>query len=120
MVGDMADTPPEAEIVDDLAVGTDLKAKVDQAWRDFATAVAAAVPQLAAGTQLDIALDPTAAGVGEAVYAVSLQRGEGDHLRLLAVSNASLPEGYQLNRAAVGEMVALGWSPPGVVEGSGE
>ncbi len=116
----MADTPPEAEIDDDLALGTDLKPKVDQAWRDFATALVGAVPTLTAGTQLDIALDPTAAGVGEAVYAVSLQRGEGDHLRLLAVSNASLPEGYHLNRSAIGEMVALGWSPPGVVEGSGE
>lgn len=120
MVGGMADTPPEAEIVDDLALGTDLKPKVDQAWRDFATALAGAVPTLPAGTQLDIALDPTAAGVGDAVYAVSLQRGEGEHLRLLAVSNASLPEGYHLNRTAVGAMVALGWSPPGVVEGSGD
>jgi hypothetical protein len=116
----MADTPPEAEIVDDLALGTDLKPKVDQAWRDFAKALAAAVPQLTPGTQLDIALDPTAAGVGEAVYAVSMQRGEGDHLRLLAVGNASLPDGYHLDRSAVAGMVALGWSPPGVVDGSGE
>lgn len=116
----MAETPPEAEIVDDLALGTDLKPKVDQAWRDFARALAGAVPDLEPGTQLDIALDPTAAGVGEAVYAVSLQRGEGDHLRLLAVSNASLPNGYHLDRTAVAGMVALGWSPPGVVEGSGE
>ncbi len=114
------DTPPEAEIFDDLALGTDLKPKVDQAWRDFAKALAEAVPQLTPGTQLDIALDPTAAGLGEAVYAVSLQRGEGDHLRLLAVGNASLPDGYHLDRSAIAGMIALGWSPPGVVEGSGE
>jgi hypothetical protein len=116
----MADTPPEVGIMDDLALGTDLRPKVDQAWRDFASALVSAVPELGAGTQMDIALDPTAAGTGEAVYAVSLQRGEGDHLRLLAVSNSSLPDGYHLNRGAIGEMVALGWSPPGVVEGSGE
>ncbi len=116
----MADTPPVAGIDDDLALGTDLKPKVDQAWRDFASALVSAVPQLGAGVQLDIALDPTAAGTGEAVYAVSVQRGEGDHLRLLAVGNASLPDGHHLNRAAIGQLVALGWSPPGVVEGSGE
>jgi hypothetical protein len=116
----MADTPPVAGIDDDLALGTDLKPKVDQAWRDFASALVSVVPQLGAGVQLDIALDPTAAGTGEAVYAVSVQRGEGDHLRLLAVGNASLPDGHHLNRAAIGQLVALGWSPPGVVEGSGE
>ena len=37
-----------------------------------------------------------------------------------AVGNAALPQGYRLDRAAVADMVALGWSPPGVVPGSGE
>ena len=37
-----------------------------------------------------------------------------------AVGNAGLPQGYRLDRSAVADMVALGWSPPGVVQGSGE
>jgi hypothetical protein len=36
------------------------------------------------------------------------------------VGNAALPEGHRMDRAAVADLVALGWSPPGVVEGSGD
>jgi hypothetical protein len=36
-----------------------------------------------------------------------------------AVGNADLPAGFRLDRAAIADLVALGWSPPGVVEGSG-
>lgn len=115
-----AGTPPEAEILDDLALGTDLKAKVTQAWREFAGALAEALPALPTGTHLDIALDPTASGTGDAVYGVALRRIDEDRLGGLAVGNASLPEGYRLDRAAVADLVALGWSPPGVVEGSRE
>jgi hypothetical protein len=38
----------------------------------------------------------------------------------LAVGNAALPEGYRMDRATVASLVALGWSPPGVLPGSGD
>src|SRR6266511_2539756 len=38
----------------------------------------------------------------------------------LAVGNGSLPEGYRLDRHQIAALVALGWSPPGVVPGSGD
>ncbi len=113
-----AETPPEAEILDDLALGTDLKAKVAQAWREFAVALAEAIPALPAGAHVDITLDPTASGTGSAVYGVILRRVDEAQLRALAVGNASLPDGYRLDRGAVADLVALGWAPPGVVEGS--
>src|SRR5262245_42693544 len=113
-----AETPPEAEILDDLALGTDLKAKVTQAWREFAAALAESLPTLPAGAHVDITLDPTASGTGIAVYGVTLRRIDEDRLGALAVGNASLPEGYRLDRSAVADLVALGWSPPGVVDGS--
>jgi hypothetical protein len=112
-----AETPPEAEILDDLALGTDLKAKVTQAWREFAAALAGSLPTLPAGAHVDITLDPTASGTGIA-YGVTLRRVDEERLGGLAVGNASLPEGYRLDRAAVADLVALGWSPPGVVDGS--
>jgi hypothetical protein len=115
-----ADQVPEAEILEDLAIGSDLKAKVAQAWQDFARALAEAIPGLPTGTQLDLALDPTAAGTGDAVYGVTVQASEDGGIRALAVGNASLPEGYRLDRGQIADLVALGWSPPGVVAGSGE
>jgi hypothetical protein len=114
------DTPPEAEILDDLALGTDLRAKVTQAWRELATAIASALPELPPGAHLDLTLDPTASGTGSAVYGVMLRRGDGDKLGAFAVGNKSLPDGYRLDRAAVADLIALGWSPPGVVDGSGD
>jgi hypothetical protein len=108
-----------AEILDELAVGTDLPAKVDQAWRDFATALAEALPSLPAGGELDLTLDPTASGTGEAVYGATVKRHEGGTFVALAVGNASLPQGFRLDRQAIAQLVALGWSPPGVVDGSG-
>jgi hypothetical protein len=39
---------------------------------------------------------------------------------VLAVGNGSLPDGYRLDRHQVAALVALGWSPPGVVPGSGD
>jgi T3SS (YopN, CesT) and YbjN peptide-binding chaperone 1/T3SS (YopN, CesT) and YbjN peptide-binding chaperone 3 len=115
-----AETPPEAEILDDLALGTDLKAKVTQAWREFAADLAEAMPALPAGAHIDIALDPTASGTGDAVYGVTLRRIDEAMLGGFAIGNASLPDGYRLDRAAVADLVALGWSPPGVVDGSRE
>jgi hypothetical protein len=115
-----ADLLPEAALLDDLAASADLKAKVTQAWQEFAAALAGAVPDVAAGTHLDLTLDPTASGTGDAVYGVTMEVGEDGHLLALAVGNSSLPDGYRLDRHQVAALVALGWSPPGVVPGSGD
>ncbi|NJC68726.1 YbjN domain-containing protein [Planosporangium thailandense] len=104
--------------VEDTSAGADLKAKVREAWQDFARALAIAFPQLAPGTVLDITLDPTASGTGDAVYEVRVTAGESGALTAAAVGNALLPEGYRLDRAAIGALVALGWSPPGVLDAS--
>jgi hypothetical protein len=111
----------EVLLLDDgSAQGADLKAKVSEAWQDFAGTLAAALRQLAPGTTLDLTLDPTASGTGDAVYAVQIEVGERGALVATAVSNATLPDGYRLDRSAIGALVALGWSPPGVLPGSGE
>ncbi len=115
-----AELLPEAALMDDLAASADLKAKVTQAWQEFAGALAEAVPTLTAGTHLDLALDPTATGTGDAVYGVTIEVVEDNRLLTLAVGNGSLPEGYRLDRHQIAALVALGWSPPGVVPGSGD
>ena len=115
-----AELLPEAALVDDLAASADLKAKVAQAWQEFAGALAGAVAGLAAGTHLDLALDPTATGTGDAVYGVTVEVVEDGRLLTLAVGNGSLPDGYRLDRHQIAALVALGWSPPGVVPGSGD
>ncbi|MEV0728555.1 hypothetical protein [Polymorphospora sp. NPDC050346] len=99
---------------------SDLRAKVTQAWQDFAQALADSLRTLPAGAQVDLTLDPTASGTGDAVYSVSIRIDEQDRLGALAVGNAALPAGYRMDRTAVADLVALGWSPPGVVEGSGD
>ncbi|HEY3007979.1 MAG TPA: hypothetical protein VGJ63_07930 [Micromonosporaceae bacterium] len=98
----------------------DLRAKVTEAWREFAHALAGAVAGLPAGSQLEITLDPTASGTGAAVYSVAVRVGGDGTLVALAVGNAALPPEYRMDRAAVADLVALGWSPPGVIEGSGD
>jgi hypothetical protein len=98
----------------------DLHLKVTEAWRDFAGALAGVLPELQSGAHLDLTLDPTASGTGDAVYGVSIEAGADGALTALAVSNAGLPEGYRLARAEIAAMVALGWAPPGVQVGSGE
>ncbi len=98
----------------------DLRSKVTDAWREFARALAALLPTLAAGVILEVTLDPTASGTGDAVYSVTVRAGGDGELVALAVGNAALPEEYRMNRAAVADLVALGWSPPGVVPGSGD
>ena len=98
----------------------DLREKVTQAWRDFADSLAALLPTLPPGAHLDLTLDPTASGTGDASYSVTVSVGEDGRLLALAVGNAALPEAYRMNRAAVADMIALGWSPPGVEPGSGE
>ncbi|WFE32844.1 hypothetical protein [Micromonospora sp. WMMD975] len=98
----------------------DLRAKVTEAWREFARALADRLRGLPAGGHLEVTLDPTASGTGDAVYSVSADAAEGGGLSARAVGNATLPPGFRLDRGAVADMVALGWSPPGVVPGSGE
>jgi type III secretion system-like peptide-binding chaperone len=98
----------------------DLRGKVTEAWREFARALAARIPQLPVGGRVELTLDPTATGTGDAVYSVELIAAEGGQLDGYAVGNAGLPEGYRMNRAAVADLVALGWSPPGVLTGSGD
>ncbi|AVT40044.1 hypothetical protein [Plantactinospora sp. BB1] len=97
----------------------DLRVKVTEAWQEFARALAEQLRGLPTGTQIALTLDPTASGTGDAVYSVSIEIGEDDRIDLRAVGNTALPQGYRLDRAAIADMIALGWSPPGVVEGSG-
>jgi hypothetical protein len=109
----------EPALLDDDLAGADLKAKVSEAWRDFARQLAAALPDLTPGTALDVTLDPTASGTGDAVYSVEVTAQEGGAFSATAVGNADLPGPFRLDRAAIADLIALGWSPPGVVAGSG-
>ncbi len=126
--GDSASAAPETVtidasadhlVLDDLTAGSDLRTKVTEAWQEFARALAAVITELPEGVHVDLTLDPTASGTGYAIYEVSVQHRPGDQLGVLAVGNAGLPEGQRLDRDAVAEMVILGWSPPGVIAGSG-
>jgi hypothetical protein len=110
----------EAIFTDDPAT-MDLGAKVGQAWTDFQAALAdalATLPETVAA--LDITLDPSATGQGAPLYSVSLDLADAEQMRAFAVSNRMLPREHQLSRKRIGEVVALGWAPPGVVAGSGE
>jgi hypothetical protein len=98
----------------------DLRAKVTQAWREFAGSLAGLLPTLAPGSHVDLTLDPTASGTGTAVYSVSIRVLPDDAVEALAVGNAALPQEFRMDRAAVADLVALGWSPPGVLAGSGD
>ena len=98
---------------------TDLRAKVQRAWQEFHAALGKLLPTLPAGGQLRLVLDPTASGAGAADYEVTVTALLDGRIRAYAVGNASLPKEYQLDRTAVAELVALGWSPPGVEPDSG-
>src|SRR3712207_9099364 len=74
---------------------------------------------LPAGATVELTLDPTASGTEDAVYSVCVIAAE-DLFTGYAVGNSGLPPAYRLSRAAVGDLVALVWSPPGVVDGSGD
>jgi hypothetical protein len=108
---------PEAALLDDLTA--DLRTKVGEAWQEFGRALATALPALRAGASVELTLDPTASGTDDAVYSVEVT-ASADSFTGFAVGNSGLPPVYRLSRAAVGDLVALGWSPPGVVDGSGE
>lgn len=114
-----ADDQPEGVLLDEPSTA-DLRAKVTEAWREFAGALATLLPTLAPGSYVDLTLDPTASGTGLAVYSVSVRVLDGGLIEALAVGNAGLPEGYRMDRSAVADLVALGWSPPGVLPGSGD
>jgi hypothetical protein len=116
---DAADDQSEGILLDEPNTA-DLRAKVTEAWREFAAALAGLLPTLPPGAHVDLTLDPTASGTGTAVYSVSLRIPDGGVIEGLAVGNAGLPEGFRMDRAAVADLVALGWSPPGVLPGSGD
>ena len=63
---DEASVQPEPVLLEEPTTA-DLHAKVTEAWREFARALAAALPALPAGRGLDVTLDPTASGTGDAV-----------------------------------------------------
>ncbi|MER7165602.1 hypothetical protein ABT336_05905 [Micromonospora sp. NPDC000207] len=115
------DPPPEHHepILLDAPTTADLRAKVTQAWQEFARALAGRLRDLPTGTHIELTLDPTASGTGDAVYSISVDVVAEGRVSARAVGNATLPQGYRMDRAAVADMIALGWSPPGVVEGSG-
>src|SRR5258706_9340502 len=114
-------SPYEASLFDDEdPAGGNLKEKVAEAWRDFARPLQGALRELPTGTTIDLTLDPTASGTGDAVYSVQVTGEDDDALSATAVGNADLPAAFRLDRSAVADLVALGWSPPGVVAGSGE
>lgn len=110
----------QESVILDEPTTADLRAKVTEAWREFAGALAAVLPTLPSGAHVELTLDPTASGTGSAVYSVSVAIADDGRIGALAVGNAALPQGYRMDRSAVADLVALGWSPPGVVEGSGD
>ena len=109
----------EGVLLDDPTTA-DLRAKVTEAWREFAGALGLLLPTLPDGAHVDITLDPTASGTGTAVYSVSMRVLADGVVEALAVGNAGLPEGFRMNRSSVADLVALGWSPPGVLPDSGD
>ncbi len=111
----------EQPLISDDPATMNLAQKVDQAWIDFTAALADALPAMpSAVTALDITLDPTAADQGDAPYTVTIDLSEPAELRAYAVSNRSLPRTHRLSHKRLGEVIELGWSPPGVVDGSGD
>jgi hypothetical protein len=112
--------PYDALFDDEDPAGGSLKEKVAEAWRDFARQLQEALQELPKGTTIDLTLDPTASGTGDAIYSVQVTAEADDTLGATAVGNADLPADFRLDRASIASLVALGWSPPGVVAGSGE
>jgi hypothetical protein len=98
----------------------DQRALVAEAWREFAGALAQVLPVLPPGAHLDLALDPVASGTGTAVYQVCVRTLDDGDLEAVAVGNGELPATYRMDRIASGDMIALGWAPPGVLPGSGD
>jgi hypothetical protein len=110
--------PVAAGLVDDPAAAQDLQSKVEVAWADLAKALTEALPGLPLDAHLVLTLDPTAGGTGDATYYVEFATMDDGQLHAEAVGNAYLPAGHRLDRSAIADLVALGWSPPGVVDGT--
>src|SRR5215211_1441133 len=108
---------PAPAPADDLD-GMDLRAKVESAWADLGKALTEALPALPLDAHLVLTLDPTAGGTGDATYYVEFAVMDDGELHAEAVGNAYLPAGHRLDRSAIADLVALGWSPPGVVAGT--
>lgn len=104
--------PAEATLRDDPAT-VDLAAKVTEAWSDFTTALAKALGELAVGSRIDVTVDQAALEGGAPIYEVSVACAAAGQLAAHAVGNTMLPDAYRLSRTAIGELVALGWTPPG-------
>src|SRR3954469_1986707 len=92
MTPDSAAGGSNDNILLDEPTTADLKAKVTEAWREFASALAKLLPTLAPGAHIDLTLDPTASGTGMAVYSVSIRVLPDGVVEALAVGNAGLPE----------------------------
>src|SRR3954454_16268278 len=120
MTADNAAGGSNDNILLDEPTTADLRAKVTEAWREFAGALAALLPALSTGGYVDLTLDPNGSRTGSAVYSVSLRVLEDGVVEALAVGNGALPEGFRMDRSSVADLVALGWSPPGVLPGSGD
>ncbi len=108
---------PVSEVrLDDDPATADLGAKVAESWQDFTTALSAALGELPTGASLDVTVDQAALEGGKPIYEVSVAAVEAGQLRGYAVGNTMLPESHRLPRAAVAQLVALGWTPPGASE----
>ncbi len=77
---------PESVLLDEPTTA-DLRAKVTEAWREFASALAGMLSSLPTGAQIDLTLDPTASGTGTAVYSVSVRVLPAGVIEALAVGN---------------------------------
>jgi hypothetical protein len=110
----MTELPPPSEpaLLDDPATA-DLAAKVTESWNDFSSALGKALGELEVGARLDVTVDQTALEGGTPIYEVSAECVESGQLRAYAIGNSMLPESHRLSRDAVGQLVALGWVPPG-------
>ena len=92
-VDDAGVQPPEAPLYDDPATA-DLTAKVTEAWAEFGRALAAALPDLPADTELELTLDPTASGRRRGRLRGERHAGaEPASYHAYAVSNAMLAAG---------------------------
>jgi hypothetical protein len=96
----------------------DLQGKVESAWADLGRALARTLPWLPVDAHLVLTLDPTAGGTGDATYYLEFAVIDKGELHAEAVGNAYLPAAHRLDRDAIADLVALGWSPPGVVDGT--
>jgi hypothetical protein len=111
--------PIEASFREDPATA-DLSAKVTEAWRDFTNALTKVLHELPAGSRLELAIDQAALeGGAPAIYEASVVCPEAGQLTAYAVGNTMLPEHYRLSLDAIGQLVALGWNPPGGAAGPG-